>query len=58
MRNIEIKAKIRNLSVLLERAKALSRTNGEIIKQNDTFYTVQKGRLKLRKFEVNCSLKY
>lgn len=53
MRNIEIKAKIRNLSALLERAKSLSGTNGEIINQNDTFYTVQKGRLKLRKFEVS-----
>ncbi|XP_044253947.1 uncharacterized protein LOC123004655 [Tribolium madens] len=51
MRNIEIKAKVRELARLIERAKALSETPGEIIKQHDTFYSVVKGRLKLRKFE-------
>ncbi|EFA01517.1 uncharacterized protein LOC660170 [Tribolium castaneum] len=51
MRNIEIKAKVRQLAKLIERAKALSETTGEVIKQHDTFYSVAKGRLKLRKFE-------
>lgn len=53
MRNVEIKAKVRNLADLISRAKKLSDSEGTLIPQNDTFYKVQQGRLKLRKFEVN-----
>ncbi|KAF2905967.1 hypothetical protein ILUMI_00198 [Ignelater luminosus] len=51
MRNVEIKAKVRNLADLISRAKKISNSEGTIIPQNDTFYKVQQGRLKLRKFE-------
>lgn len=52
MRNVEIKAKVRNLQELINRAKLLSNSEGSIIPQHDTFYNIQQGRLKLRKFEV------
>lgn len=53
MRNIEIKAKIRNIQQLKEKAAVLSGGKSEIIKQHDSFYQIAKsGRLKLRKFEV------
>jgi adenylate cyclase class IV len=52
MRNVEIKAKVKEMVKLIERAQSISGTNGEIIIQHDTFYNVQQGRLKLRKFEV------
>ncbi|XP_068907038.1 uncharacterized protein [Tenebrio molitor] len=51
MRNVEIKAKVKEMVKLIERAQSISGTNGEIIIQHDTFYNVQQGRLKLRKFE-------
>ncbi|KAJ8931926.1 hypothetical protein NQ314_015124 [Rhamnusium bicolor] len=51
MRNIEIKARVRNLNAFITKAKCLSKKNGEIIKQDDTFFNVLQGRLKLRKFE-------
>ncbi|RZC31755.1 uncharacterized protein BDFB_008113 [Asbolus verrucosus] len=51
MKNVEIKARVKEVAKIIERAKALSGTNGEIIKQHDTFYEVQQGRLKLRRFE-------
>lgn len=56
MRNVEIKATVKELNKLLERARALSGKNDEIIKQHDTFYKVHNGRLKLRRFEVSLSL--
>lgn len=52
MRNVEIKARVHNLSDLLEKAEILASCVPEIIKQNDVFFKVSKGRLKLRKFEV------
>lgn len=56
MRNIEIKAKVRNILQLKDKAKELSGGKGEIIKQHDSFYRIQTGgRLKLRKFEVIIS---
>ncbi|KAJ3659145.1 hypothetical protein Zmor_010850 [Zophobas morio] len=55
MRNVEIKARIKELSAILEKARLLSGSSGELIKQHDTFYCVQKGRLKLRKFESGDS---
>lgn len=52
MRNIEIKAKVRDIESLIAKAKTLSKSEGTIIKQNDSFFVVPRGRLKLRKFEV------
>lgn len=52
MRNVEIKAKVRNLTAIIEKAKKLSDINCEVIKQHDTFFKVPQGRLKLRKYEV------
>ncbi|GLV45380.1 uncharacterized protein CBL_05481 [Carabus blaptoides fortunei] len=55
MRNIEIKAKVRNLADLLQKVKSLSDTSCEEISQHDTFYNVSQGRLKLRKFKDTSS---
>ncbi|XP_057666503.1 uncharacterized protein LOC130900130 isoform X2 [Diorhabda carinulata] len=52
-RNVEIKAKVRNINDLIERANSLNPERSEIIKQYDTFYNVSHGRLKMRKFENN-----
>jgi len=46
--NIEIKARVRNFSALRTRAEALSDTPVQIIPQEDTFFNVREGRLKLR----------
>ncbi|KAF7283271.1 uncharacterized protein LOC143190505 [Rhynchophorus ferrugineus] len=49
MRNVEIKAKINDIQLLLLRVKELFGTTETLIKQHDTFYNVTKGRLKLRR---------
>ncbi|KAG5830546.1 hypothetical protein ANANG_G00311860 [Anguilla anguilla] len=46
--NVEIKAAVRNLALLKKRAEELSRSAGTLIRQQDTFFNAQKGRLKLR----------
>lgn len=46
--NIEIKARARNFAEIKSRAEKLSDTPVEIIPQEDTFFHVDKGRLKLR----------
>ncbi|KAL4617957.1 hypothetical protein GN956_G20847 [Arapaima gigas] len=46
--NVEIKAVVRDPGLLTERAKQLSRSEGTLIRQQDTFFRVEKGRLKLR----------
>jgi predicted adenylyl cyclase CyaB len=46
--NIEIKARARDLADLRRRAEALSDTPVQVIPQEDTFFHVPKGRLKLR----------
>jgi len=46
--NIEIKARAGNLSLLRERAERLSHTPAELLLQEDRFFSVPKGRLKLR----------
>lgn len=53
MRNVEIKAKVHNVSKLIETARALAGEGPKVIKQNDIFFKVSQGRLKLRTFEVN-----
>src|SRR5512137_1279092 len=46
--NIEIKARVHDLADLRKRAEALSETPVQVIPQEDTFFLVPKGRLKLR----------
>jgi adenylate cyclase class IV len=53
LRNVEIKAKIRNLGDIVSKAKRLSNSEGTWIKQDDVFFSVPQGRLKLRTFEVS-----
>jgi len=47
-RNIEIKARVSDPAALRRRAAALSDTPAELIAQEDTFFHVPQGRLKLR----------
>jgi predicted adenylyl cyclase CyaB len=47
-RNVEIKARVDNPAVLLERARAISGTGPIEIIQDDTFFSCLHGRLKLR----------
>ena len=49
-RNIEIKARIDSIEALLPRARAVAGTEPELIAQDDTFFNVPHGRLKLREF--------
>ena len=46
--NIEIKARVRNWVEFKSRAEKLSDTPVEVIPQEDTFFNVPRGRLKLR----------
>jgi predicted adenylyl cyclase CyaB len=46
--NIEIKARVRDIAALQRRAAALSDTPVQVIPQEDTFFNVPRGRLKLR----------
>ncbi|XP_062588454.1 adenylate cyclase CyaB-like [Saccostrea cucullata] len=46
--NVEIKASIASLSEFKKKAKELSRTEGEELIQEDVFFNVPNGRLKLR----------
>ncbi|KAL6471272.1 hypothetical protein MHYP_G00199220 [Metynnis hypsauchen] len=48
--NVEVKARVCDLGFLTQRAKELSGSDGTVIKQQDTFFTVARGRLKLRDF--------
>jgi len=49
-RNIEIKARIASIEALLPRARALADGDAQRIDQDDTFFRVPHGRLKLREF--------
>nr|XP_055050175.1 uncharacterized protein LOC129436214 [Misgurnus anguillicaudatus] len=49
--NVEIKAVVRDLRHLTQRAQELSGTDGTVIGQQDTFFKVPAGRLKLRDFQ-------
>jgi adenylate cyclase class IV len=49
-RNIEIKARIDSIDTLLPRARALAEGDAELIEQDDQFFAVPMGRLKLRRF--------
>jgi predicted adenylyl cyclase CyaB len=48
--NIEIKAAVRNWDRAIKKARELSGGPAELIEQEDTFFNVPKGRLKMRKF--------
>lgn len=48
--NIEIKARVRDFESLRKRTASLSDTPCEVIPQDDTFFNVPHGRLKLRVF--------
>jgi adenylate cyclase len=47
-RNIEIKARIASVEAVLERARGLADGPPELLEQDDTFFAVPHGRLKLR----------
>jgi adenylate cyclase class IV len=49
-RNIEIKARIGSVEALLPRACALAGSEAQVIDQDDSFFRVPMGRLKLRVF--------
>ncbi|XP_043278947.1 uncharacterized protein [Venturia canescens] len=51
MRNIEIKASVQDWETINDKAKELSGSEPTTIRQNDTFFKAEKGRLKLRRFE-------
>ena len=48
MRNIEIKARVRDVEDFAARLKALRPKNPRVLVQEDVFFPVRKGRLKLR----------
>ncbi|XP_039301066.1 uncharacterized protein LOC111049768, partial [Nilaparvata lugens] len=50
-RNVEIKAKVKDLPSFLLKCEEVSQSVGEVIKQEDFFFNAKEGRLKLRKFE-------
>ena len=49
-RNVEIKARIADMAALTARVKSVADQGPEIIRQEDTFFNSEQGRLKLRKF--------
>ena len=49
-RNIEIKARIDSVEAVLPRARAIAGAEPLTIDQDDTFFNVPRGRLKLRQF--------
>lgn len=55
MRNVEIKAKIKDYDKICKVAERLSNGPPTLIKQSDTFYTVNTGRLKMRFYEDSAA---
>lgn len=58
-RNVEIKARIGDVEAFEKRvdiAKNLTKTEGEILPQHDTFFNVGNGRLKLRIQVSKCDI--
>lgn len=49
-KNIEIKAKVRDLEAIRVKAASLAQAPGKILEQTDTFFVVAAGRLKVREF--------
>ncbi|KAH9496412.1 hypothetical protein Btru_012574 [Bulinus truncatus] len=54
-RNVEIKARVGDMSGLIEKASSLAKDDGTLIEQEDTFFNVAHGRLKLRTSAVNSA---
>ena len=48
--NIEIKARVRDWEGLRKKVETICDGSGEVLEQEDTFFEVQQGRLKLRVF--------
>jgi len=58
-RNIEIKARVKDVDVLRRRMEALSEAAAEVLDQSDTFFAAPNGRLKLRVLSPDaCELIY
>lgn len=55
-KNIEVKARIRDYEKLINEVQALCLSHGETIQQEDVFFNVPTGRLKLRKRAVSWIL--
>lgn len=55
MRNVEIKAKIRDYEAICKLAAELSGGPPSVINQDDTFYKVNQGRLKMRLYNDNSA---
>ena len=53
--NIEIKARVGDFDRLLQRAEELSDTPLQVLRQEDTFFNTEKGRLKLRVLPPDCA---
>lgn len=49
-RNVEIKARVHSIDAVLPRARALADGDAQRLEQDDTFFRVPNGRLKLREF--------
>jgi adenylate cyclase class IV len=49
-RNVEIKARVRDVAALVARAAAIAESGTQRIDQDDTFFACANGRLKLRQF--------
>ena len=49
-RNIEIKARIKSVETVLPRARVVAGGEPQLIEQDDSFFAVAQGRLKLRRF--------
>ncbi|MCU0916181.1 MAG: class IV adenylate cyclase [Planctomycetes bacterium] len=54
-RNVEIKAKVADLAAVRDRAEQLADSGPMVLRQEDTFFTCPRGRLKLRRF-LDCEL--
>ena len=50
--NVEIKARVSDIKTLHNKAAELSNSSGTLIVQEDTFFNVPQGRLKLRELKV------
>ncbi len=58
-RNVEVKARVREVDAFRRRAEALTETPVENLDQHDTFFVVPRGRLKLRVLAPDaCELIY
>ena len=53
--NIEIKARVQDMAGLQARAEALSDTPVQVIPQEDTFFHIPRGRLKLRQLRPDLA---